>query len=91
MFKLPAELTIAHVEECKNQIILLIDQSQNISIDDSDVMRIDTVGIQLLLAIVTYISLQNKTLAWQLNSSVIRNGISQLGLDDSILHQYFVA
>ncbi len=90
MFKLPAELTISQVQACKNQLLELIDESDEIYLDDSDVVRIDTLGVQLLLASVHYIASKNKVLHWQSTSSVIIKSIEQLGLDDAILNKYFV-
>jgi anti-anti-sigma regulatory factor len=88
MFKLPAQLTIAHVGECKDKLLVEIDNNNNISFDDSDVTIIDTVGVQLLLAAVTYIALQNKELNWSSTSSVIQKSVKQLGLNEAILDQY---
>jgi len=88
MLKLPAELTIAGVQECKANIIAALEEQEIIVIDDSDVVRIDTVGIQMLLATVTYITSQNKQLQWQSNSPVIKEGIKCLGINEAILIQY---
>lgn len=86
--KLPAELTIVQVGECKSKILQAVENSDVILLDDSDVVRIDTVGIQLLLALVTHVSAQNKELKWQSSSSVIQESVKQLGLDEAILNQY---
>ena len=91
MFKLPAELTIVKAEECKSQFIEYVEQHSEISLDDSDVSRVDTVGVQLLLAIVTYVVSQNKPLNWQNQSSIIKQSIKQLGLNEEILNQYIDA
>jgi anti-anti-sigma regulatory factor len=88
MFKLPAQLTIAQVGECKEKLLVEINNNNNISFDDSDVTIIDTVGVQLLLAAVTYIALQNKELNWNSTSSVIQKSVKQLGLNEAILDQY---
>ena len=88
MFKLPSELTIANVDECKSQFIAFVDGHDEIVFDDSDVERIDTVGIQLLLTAITYITAQNKTLIWQNQSSIIEQSIKLLGINEPILNQY---
>jgi anti-anti-sigma regulatory factor len=88
MFKLPAQLTIVQVDSCKSELLAEINSSDVIELDDSEVERIDTVGIQLLLATVTYISAQNKQLHWQSTSPIIKESIKQLGLDEAILNQY---
>jgi len=89
MFKLPPELTIAQVEECKSQLIEYIDQHEEVALDDSDVSRIDTVGVQLLLAVVSYIASQNKILHWQSQSSILSQSIQLLGINEPIMNQYF--
>ena len=90
MFILPAELTIAHIELCKSQLLEVIDADDEISFDDSEVVRVDTLGMQLLLACVIYISSKNKVLHWQSSSKVIRIGVNQLGLNEPILQQYLL-
>lgn len=88
MFKLPADLTIAQVDVCKTQLIEFINEHDEISLDDSDVSRIDTVGIQLILAIINYIISQNKTLNWKVTSSIIRQSVIALGINETVLNQY---
>ena len=88
MFKLPAQLTIAQVDDCKAKLLIEIDENDVISFDDSDVTSIDTVGIQLLLAAVTYIASLNKELNWSSSSSAIQQSVKQLGLNEAILNQY---
>ena len=91
MFKLPVQLTIAQVDGCKTQLLQEIDEHDVITFDDSDVTQIDTVGIQLLLAAVTYIASQNKTLNWNSTSPIILKSVKQLGLNEAILNQYLNA
>jgi len=87
LYKLPRDLTIAQVEECKSSLIQFIDSNETIDIDDSELTRIDTVGVQLLLSAVTYIAAQNKTLAWRSSSEILRQSISQLGVNDTLLER----
>jgi len=89
--ELPTELTIAQVEEFKLHAIELIDSHQEISIDDSAIVRIDTTGLQLVLAIVTHILSLNKNLKWQCNAACIKESIKQLGINEPILNQYIQA
>lgn len=88
MFFFPEELTIVQVDECKNQLLELIEQSEVITFDDSQLKKVDTVGIQLILAAITYISSQNKSLIWQSSSLTLKNSVQNLGLDEAILNQY---
>ena len=91
MFKLPAQLTIAQVDDCKAKLLIEIDENDVISFDDSDVTSIDTVGVQLLLAAVTYIASLNKELNWSSSSSAIQQSVKQLGLNEAIFNQYLNA
>jgi anti-anti-sigma regulatory factor len=91
MFKLPVQLTIAQVDDLKAQLLIEIDKNDVITFDDSDVTSIDTVGVQLLLAAVTYIASQNKELNWSSTSSAIQQSVKQLGLNEAILNQYLNA
>jgi anti-anti-sigma regulatory factor len=90
MIKLPSDLTIAQVSEYQAQILPLIDQEDIIIIDDSDLTRIDTIGVQFLLAVVTYIIAQGKEIVWQSQSTILRDSIKQLGITDDILLQYIM-
>ncbi|WDD96865.1 STAS domain-containing protein [Thalassomonas actiniarum] len=88
VLKLPAELTIVQLEQCKVNILELIEDNDAITLDDSDVVRIDTLGIQFLLATVTQLSSLNKQLIWQSQSSAVQASVKQLGLNEPILNQY---
>lgn len=88
MFKFPQELTIVQVDECKLNFLEYVEKNQELAFDDSDVMRVDTVGIQLILSMVTYIASQNKSLSWQISSPIVNQSIKQLGIDEAILNQY---
>lgn len=88
MFKLPAHLTIAQVYKCQVELLDFIDRNEHITLNSDEVEKIDTLGVQFLLAAVTYISAQNKELIWACNSSVIKNTVKQLGLNDALLTQF---
>ncbi len=88
--KLPMELTIAQVEQFKQEALEMINQSATLLIDDSNISRIDTTGVQLILAIVTQISSLNKELTWQCKADCIIESIKQLGINEPILNQYLV-
>lgn len=90
MVKFPSDLTIAQVDEYQAQIIPLIDEQDVITIDDSDLVRIDTIGVQFVLAVVTYIIAQGKEIKWQSKSNVLKESIQQLGISDAILLQYIM-
>ncbi|WP_448556634.1 STAS domain-containing protein [Thalassotalea montiporae] len=88
MFKLPAELTIAKAEEFKQLLMEYAENHDDIVIDDSAVEKIDTIGVQLILSMVTYLTSIHKSIEWQCTASVIKESIEKLGIKDSILLQY---
>lgn len=88
MIKFPSDLTIAQVEEYRTEIVPLIDELDSIELDDSDLVRIDTIGVQFILAVITYIVAQGKDIRWQSKSQILKESIEQLGIDDAILLQY---
>lgn len=88
MFNLPAQLTIAQVEECKSALLMYVNDNETVTLSSDDVEKVDTLGIQFLLAAVTYITAQNKELIWLCSSSVIQDSVKQLGLKEALLTQY---
>lgn len=88
MIKFPCDLTITQVDEYQAQILPLIDDHDVITIDDSELTRIDTIGVQFILAVVTYIIAQGKEIKWQSSSNVLKESIQQLGITDALLLQY---
>ena len=88
MFTLPSQLTIVQAEECKANLLHLITENDVIELDDSQVTVIDTIGVQLLLALVTEIAAQKKKLIWGAGSNVIKESVKKLGLNEAILNQY---
>lgn len=86
--ELPNDLTIAHVDAFKNQVLAQITDSNDILIIDKPLHKIDTVGVQLLLSIINEILSQKKSLTWQNHSSVLPESIKQLGLENSDFQNY---
>jgi len=89
IFKLPELLTIAYVDDCKSSLLIEIQHQDIIEFDDSNVQQIDTLGIQLLLAAVKFITSQNKQFIWHPQSLAIEKGLKQLGLNETALNRYF--
>ena len=87
---LPSELTIVQAEEVKNQLLTAINEHDEVSIDDSQLVRIDTLGLQLLLAFVIHVTSKNKQLNWQCQSNVIKESVKQLGINDPILNKFII-
>lgn len=88
MFQLPADITIAKAEQFKSSLLDYIESQDNIVIDDTQVEKIDTIGVQLLLSMVTYLISINKSIEWQCASPLIKESVSKLGITDPILTQY---
>lgn len=88
MFKLPPQLTIAELYNCQSQLLEFINVNDEISLNSDDVEKIDTLGVQFLVAVVTYISSQNKKLIWHCHSTAIKNTMIQLGINEPLLQQH---
>ena len=88
MIKFPNELTITQVDEYRLEIQPIIDENSVITIDDSNLERIDTIGVQFILAVVTYILAQGKEIQWQSTSSIFHESILQLGIKEAIFLNY---
>ncbi|WP_448568502.1 STAS domain-containing protein [Thalassotalea ganghwensis] len=88
MFTLPKELTIAQMETCKTELLQFIENNNEISVDDSQVVRIDTLGVQLILAMVFFVKAQNKKLNLIIENETILQGFAQLGIQDNVMSQY---
>ncbi|NMP31372.1 STAS domain-containing protein [Thalassotalea sp. M1531] len=89
MFKLPAELTIAKAEAFKQILMEYVADHDSIVIDDSEVEKIDTIGVQLLIAMITYLISINKNIEWQCKAEIIKESVIKLGINEPILSQYF--
>lgn len=87
MFELPVELTIVQVDECKEAFLEFVEQHDEVAINDSELIRIDTIGVQLLLSMLTYAISQHKTISWQINSPTIIDSIKSLGIDEPLFNQ----
>ena len=88
MLKLPSELTIAQVEDYRLEVQKIINENDAIVIDDTSVERIDTIGVQFILTIVTYILAQGKQLEYQSKSKIFHESLNQLGINDTFIMQY---
>lgn len=88
MINLPIELTISEVDEYLREIQPVINENSLITIDDSKLERIDTIGVQFILAVITYILAQGKELSWQSTSKIFQDSVQQLGINDTILKKY---
>ncbi len=93
MIKLPTDLTFTQVDKYKIKIIPLIDvyvDQEIITIDDSDLVQIDSMGMQFIIAVVNYIIAQGKEIKWQSKSNILKENMQQLSLSDAVLLHYIM-
>lgn len=85
MIKLPNELIIAQVDHYKATILSEIDWTDIVELADGDFKRFDSIGVQFILEIVTYIHAQGKQLKW--SSYALKDSLTQLVIkDDIVMH-----
>jgi len=78
--KLGEFLTIQEVGELTNSIKTIFDSGIKVTIDASDVQRLDTAGVQLLCAIAKEAREKSISIVWESKSDTMRMAIKQLGL-----------
>lgn len=91
MFTFPAELTIANAEQFKEALLAYQSEESNFSINDEAVVKIDTIGVQLIIVTLNYLLSLNKTIEWQCKSPVVRESIAKLGVKDPMVLQFLDA
>lgn len=82
MLKLPSELTISHVEEFHQQVLQVLHAEHEVSIDVSDVTRVDTASIQVLCALQKHLLDINNGIRWHGESQALKNAVDELGLTE---------
>ena len=86
--KLPAELEISSVAQFHTSLVDTLSQretEQHLHLDASELRRIDTAGIQLLVALVREATAQNLKLTCQKPSNEFIQCAERLGLSDILL------
>ena len=80
---LPQNLTIAGLQALHDEMEALIDQKEceSISLKGADVSRVDTAGMQLLLAFFQAAKERNLPIKWDGRSDKITSAAELLGLD----------
>ena len=86
--ELPDDLSIACVEEYKHHVISQFGNAIKVTINDEKLIKIDTVGVQLLLAMIHHLLAKGIEVEWQIRSSILVESIKQLGLASSELSRY---
>jgi len=82
---LPVEISIENVCEWHKTLLEVLNNSDSISIDASEICRIDTAGIQLLTVFINELSLADKQFKWQSVSEALSTTARQLGLTQKLL------
>lgn len=80
LIKLNENLTVKEVSGFNNSNKTIFDAGVNLSIDVSDLQRIDGAGIQLLCAIVKEANEKNISISWKGESQSLQDAIVQFGL-----------
>lgn len=89
--ELPADLSISQLEEARNTLLEQVEQIdtvQQIKITDHNIIKIDTVGVQMLLALLRSLISKNLSIEWQISSAILIESIKQLGLTGSEFSTY---
>lgn len=81
VFQLGASLTLPEVAECRRR---LSEEPPAIRLAGGDIERIDTAGLQLLLAYARHLQASGSHLAWESASDVLAQAARQLGIADSL-------
>jgi phospholipid transport system transporter-binding protein len=76
--------TLREAVALKAQLLERLDQSGNVQIDGGGVEKIDTAGIQLLLAFSRQLGESHRTLAWKAVGPELHRAATQLGLAQAL-------
>ncbi len=80
LFALAAECTIADASALKGHLAKLLDESGIVTIDVSAVQRIDTAGLQIIIAFVRERESQGRQVQWRGHAPALANAAGLLGL-----------
>lgn len=75
-------LDIAHVQECKQQLLPWMSQEAPIVIDGSAVARVDAAGVQLLASLFITAQYNGQQIHFEQLSDVLAEGLALLGMAD---------
>lgn len=85
---LPADLTIINVEDYKQEVLSILPVHLGFSIDDSQVQKVDTIGVQFVLSLIKLLQANNKEIHWENQCKLLKETVVQLGLADSEYFSY---
>lgn len=79
MFTLPAEMTIQHLETLESAFNQLVHDDDQVILDGSQIVKVDTAGIQILCALQKSLQLTDKSIQWSGTSAVLQNISDTIG------------
>lgn len=77
-------LTIAHATEFRDKLDKALEKSSNIELEAEDVKKVDTAGMQLLIALCREVEELHGKISWKKPSDVLVSAITTLGLKQHI-------
>ena len=80
---LNSDFRISNVENIKNELISIVDRPA-IVIDGSGIEKIDSTGVQLLVAFIAALKNAGSTYQWKGRSAELESALSILGLYDQV-------
>jgi anti-anti-sigma regulatory factor len=83
-FQMDRQCTLREAEALKLALDAAEDSSGDLVVDASAVDRVDTAGLQLLIAFAARLKLIERQLVWQGVSPALRAGARQLGLVEAL-------
>ncbi len=83
-FDLPATMTISSVEALHEAMEPIVLQGCDVVVNGQAVEKIDTAGLQLVLAFKTAMTRQNVNFSWSACSDLLRESAQQLGLSQAL-------
>lgn len=83
---LPTNLTISNLKDLHDEMEVMIEKNDfdNVSIEAKNVERVDTAGIQLLLAFKKSLKEREIAINWQHPTEQLRTAAAMLGLDEKL-------
>ncbi|BBN82825.1 hypothetical protein PA25_28100 [Pseudoalteromonas sp. A25] len=82
MLKLPSELAINQVEELHQLVLQELAVDQDVCVDISEVIRVDTASIQLFCALQKHLLAISHKILWHGYSQAFSNSVDELGLTE---------
>ena len=81
---LPEEISIVNIGEWKDKLTDLLEASSSIAINASDLTRVDTAAVQLMVAFIKELQTQNIEFVWASRSTELDKVARQLGLESML-------